>query len=435
MGALNFCKTRLMVLIVFLLFFSSCNGGSSGDSKKTDISPEKVEGKWYSHLEYQLGFRQIRFEFIVDANSFELYLQSFFDNKYKNRIGIKGDFTENESREDILEVREIGFADNSGSIVWFNSSAQEFEEVLKGMWGGKLDHVVAFSLSDSVLTAEIDMNADGDYKDEYETLTFSKNENSDFSGGGKYPAVDYSSIGFHSDTSTAALTMGVEMDFPELTTTDISIFADLTNINGDQKVDIALAYNAEREEWINHNYDMGSDTPEGLWWVSRIKAVNNTDNSSIEMVCDSPYKKYFTAEITTSDQTKGENIKVDMKVGQDYAWDDQKTLYYIETFENASQDIIPDPVVKLFNENDTEKWIAFNDDGGRDALGAGLRYPLESGKTYYLAIEDYHEKGGAYSIKISSDFNGSSINRPANPDKYEPDDSPDKASVIVPDEV
>lgn len=93
-------------------------------------------------------------------------------------------------------------------------------------------------------------------------------------------------------------------------------------------------------------------------------------------------------------------------------------------------------MLKVYRHDDTQHWYAFNDDGGRASLAAGLRVPMTSGLRYYIQAQDLYNNGGSYAIKISrSYFDGSSNQTVESVDAYEPDDSPETATRLMLDQV
>ncbi len=131
-----------------------------------------------------------------------------------------------------------------------------------------------------------------------------------------------------------------------------------------------------------------------------------------------------------------------MFAGQDYMPPDEEaeneTFYYISTVPNGSTDDAAlaasaelDTKLYVFAENDTEHWIAANDDGGIEGY-ATVKIRLVNEQTYYVKLTDLNGAPGAYSVRVTtSSFSGDDEEGPvSDPDSFENDDTPATAKDI-----
>jgi hypothetical protein len=272
------------------------------------------------------------------------------------------------------------------------------------------DHIGSWrELSGDIYTLfTLDINSDGNFALIVHTIS---NENKG------YPTLDYAGLGFHNNPNTAAIYIQVDNKENCIDT----ITADLKGPNTIH-TDIPLTYFPEREEWGNSPYIMPAKPKAGIWWISKIQ-LNCNDGSSSTFTAADPYDTY-KYEGKNSDGTVDAGHTSTVTIAQDYTPPSSSTMYYIETFSNASSTGRIDPYLKVFKSPDTSHWIASNDDGARDDLGAGIIMPMTSGDTYYICVEDISGNGGAYSININQNgFTGSSSGVVNDPDAYEPDDN------------
>jgi hypothetical protein len=199
---------------------------------------------------------------------------------------------------------------------------------------------------------------------------------------------------------------------------------------------VSLKYYPARSEWGIEPFVLPTVATGGMWWISLLEVVY-IDASRVVYEASSPYDP-FTYRIydqTGEEQRSGQ--AVNLHVGQDYVTEPGSIYYYIETFPNASsQGARTDTTIRIYEEGDFENWIAWNDDGGRVSLFAGLKIPLQAGKKYYICVEDLYGDEGFYSVMISNQgFTGTSSANVADPDSYEPDDDVQNATILVLEQV
>jgi hypothetical protein len=108
-----------------------------------------------------------------------------------------------------------------------------------------------------------------------------------------------------------------------------------------------------------------------------------------------------------------------------YLLEGNSGIYTIETFSNGGS-LEPDTVLYLLDGD--EMILASNDDFGYGFFST-IVYPLFSGNTYYISVENYYSGFGYYSLKISKSGGGSSDATPATT-AGEPDDDALNATTI-----
>ncbi len=421
---------------------SSSSESIETDSEGSDTSvtsgsdkPE-YEGTWYAYTENVFGFHEVKMKTTFNGSNFEHLFMGKMSTEWYTFMGFRGTFIDNGDDTLSMTFAEIF---SSTDETWQGEGGSMYEDALKHLLGGSTECEAECIVSSNSLTLKEDMDNNGDYTGDFENITYSNTENDDayVTGHGIYPPVGYAGLGFHDDPTTASLSVEINDIFNLLADVE-TVAIDLKNSN-DSHTNILLAYDSDEEEW-GGNYDMDSYPETGLWWISKI-VVNLADGSSSTYNTSSPYNETYTLDIITSSGYNKSNMPLDTSkpdfIPQDYVWPQSSDLYYIETFLNGSSaDTRTDTGLKVFHSSDTTNWIAFNDDGARDSLSAGLRVPLNAGDTYYISVADIFYHGGAYSIKITSTgFNGSSTQTVADPDSYEPDNNYQQATTIMLDQV
>lgn len=304
----------------------------------------------------------------------------------------------------ISETRLTLTPENGSSMLFERPSGETGD--LTGTWATASDTEMAFTAT---------FEADG---------TFSLTGTA--IGGG----LGYSGFGFHNNVKMPAIY--IQIDRPPEFVNKASV-----NISGpESKIEnIALSYFKDRNEWGNTNYVIPFSPEGGIWWLSAIH-IEYLNGSNVQYSAGTPYGTY-EYDLTEADGQVQQDIISSVSIGQDYVPEYGSDYFYIETFPNlSSQGVRTDPVLKVYRHDDTQHWYAFNDDGGRASLAAGLRVPMTSGLRYYIQAQDLYNNGGSYAIKISrSYFDGSSNQTVESVDAYEPDDSPETATRLMLDQV
>ena len=306
-----------------------------------------------------------------------------------------------------------------------------FKELKGHVWGSQDTITITIIVQGNTIILQGDINQDGDFEDELETVHLSREmpDEAIISGHGLYPLLEYSGVGFHQQTDRVHVYVSFT-SFLGIGERLTSVSVDLSGPGGRRFANIPLSYFTDREEWGVSPFMFPEPPAPGIWWLSKVEA-HSSDGSSTVTYATSPYAEFTYDMVSSSGFTENAISCEDTHVGQDYMPAAGGNLVYIETFPNGSSEGRIDPELRVFSADDPTHWIAINDDGGRGEYHPGIKIAVDNGKTYYISVKDPYKYGGTYSILISkSGFIGSSAGTVALPDGFEPDNTYQTATPL-----
>ncbi len=436
-------KSNIILIIILVLFlFNNCQNVTEPNTGEPVIEEPKTHvGTWYFYTEYFYGFAEIKIIETHTEDTFEKIWYGWANSQWKELFGFRGTINKT-SDENVfqLTLHEMGIPETPEALTWRDNTWGYFEAYRNHSWGFSSTLSVTYQFSGDNLISQCDIDGDGIISTDIrklENITSFKNEDDSTHAtmDGTYPHIQYAGLGFHNNQYTAAIYIQIIDIFVPYDKDSFDITAEIRSTD-DARINIPLTYYPDRYEWGNSDYRMYNKPIKGLWWISKI-AINCIDGSKSVLIADNPYVSGYSASITTSAASQGSFLN-ETYIGQDYAWEEKSNLFYLETFKNGStpQTSRTDTHIRIYSEEDTEKWFAANNGGGREDFAAGLRVCLQHGKTYYIQVIDIFSESGTYSFKITGNgFNGSSTNTVSIPDKYEPDDTYSEATRIYLNEV
>ena len=436
----------------------ACDGGGGGGSSADDVamgdaatatdgsgeaggggSPGNWQGAWFAYVPYFFGFVQARFELTVSESAFEERVAVWMGGgEWLTLLDLRGTVSADDAGVTFgLSGLKLAAA-QGGDDQWHDEGSPEFDALSRYVWGAQVDRPARFDAAAGTFLVELDVDGDGRSDTSGERLLFTRTARNeatlDEHGAGSFPFVSYVGLGFHNTFDDAAIYIQIQnVDPPSRVATAT---ASLSGPGGVRYGDIPLVWFEERHEWGASPYLLPLPASGGLWWIDEVK-VELTDGSRSTFSAATPFESGYRFALVSTTGFSAADQPSPTLVAEDYAPEAGGTFYDLETFANASRsDVRVDPALKVFRSDDTERWFAFNDDGGRGPLDAGLRLPLVSGATYYVVVEDRYGNGGTYAVKIGkSGFDGTSAGTAEVPDAHEPDDGPGEATPLVLDEV
>ncbi|MCP3874097.1 MAG: hypothetical protein GY699_13175 [Desulfobacteraceae bacterium] len=390
---------------------------------------DEYDNAWYSYQSEFMGFSETRTTLTVNNNTFEEKIEAKNNGTWIDFVALKGACYVINDIAYLLTTQVFYRPDITLSGEWYSEGSPVFEGIRQGYWGSASIQV-SLSMDGLDMITWHDKNHNDIQEPDEVTRHAPAPDDTQAIGGGTFPQVQYTGLGFHNTPNTVAIYISFDSFFAKMIDTNItSVNVDITGPTR-SIINIPLIYYPDREEWGVSSFSLTPQAEGGLWWISRVETHLN-DGSTSNFNSNSPYGT-FLYSYTSSTGFSRAGLTSDEPAGQDYTPPIAGAYYYIETFPNGSSAGRVDPVIKVYAQGNTAEWIALNDDGGRSDLHAGLEIPLTSGDTYYIAVEDAYENGGAYSIMISSvGYTGSSTNTVAFPDTYEPDNLPAQATQLI----
>ncbi len=212
------------------------------------------------------------------------------------------------------------------------------------------------------------------------------------------------------------------------------VTADLT---GPRKVyrDLELKHNAREREWQLICGFLPRKLAGGVWWVSRVR-LTTRDGRWAEYHAGAPHETY-ALDHGRHRQTTARDKKTRIWIGSFYATAAAaaRPLYHVHTFPTGGAP--SNPVLQIYAAADRQRWIAVNDDPDVNQDYASVTLPLTPGRSYYIRVDDRYGQRGHYGVVVSRSTSPPTA-RPApgaDPDQYEPDDDPGRASPLVPGKV
>ena len=419
-----------VILVTAAMMLSACGGGGSGDG----VATPPFAGKYFAYPSDIRGYCECKVTTTITGNNYEMLLQGLNNGEKILIFGMRGiiSYTATDFHVAITQL----YSAYDGTQTWYDSSSPIYLDILSHMGGSSvLEH--KYQWTGTTFNVQTDFNGDGDYDDEGERIEYTTLEDdlNNINGHGVYPLLDYVGVNFWTNNEQICSIYLSANISPSTTLTAMTV--DLQG-PGTSRPNLPATYFPARREWGVHPYDFGAPAAGGLWWVSKV-VIETADGARTIATAANPWQKLYTFNYRSSGGLEKNDLPTDAQVGQDYIPEPLaagQSYFYIETFKNASSTDDSDPSLKVFTAADLNNWIAFDDDGSRDDLCAGLKVPLTSGQTYYVAVEDRYRDGGSYSILLNTaGFTGSSSATVNAPDAYEPDDTAATAKPLVPDVV
>jgi hypothetical protein len=395
-----------------------------------------VSGTWYAYAQNQYGLALMRMALSLDADSFEEQDQYWDGDSWEIFSGVRGSLAHISGSSYTATLQGIYF-EGSG---WGDSSTPGFDEYRRYVWTpGSNAARATFAVSSGELSYRRDQDGDevangaGDYE-----AVLGTSSTTALLGSGTYPYLVYVGFNFHRSSTQAHCYLQIMSmaGAPVDDTGFASVTIKVTDAAGAESGNIALSWFSARQEWGVSPYAFADPAGGGLWWVSEIAITGRTGYGSAVYDRSNPYDAWSVAY--TTDTAFSSTATAVAEPGQCHmppnAAPAGSTMYYIETVANASSGADTDIELFLYEEGDTDHWIAFNDDGDSDSF-ADMQIALQDGHTYLLKVVDMNGTAGTYSLRVSTsgflDTN-STATIAMGEDAYEDDDISDTAKPIPP---
>lgn len=406
--------------------------------------------RWYSFQNDYFGLALVGTTFTFDEDSFEESIYYWDGGSWKICMAFKGSLTNISGSEYDAKLEQMYFSGDSGST-WYSAGTEEFDGGLSHIWSTKGDTArVSLAVSGDTLIYKRDQTGDNLFGSKYD---FSKNYNKTaytaLSGHGKYPLLVWASWSFHGNGNRASSSGQPDSILGEIL--DNSPSSHIQSIKGIAKDQNGNSYGPFTYTWdpgekeYNIEYSFTDPAHGGIWWLAELKIIYKNGASAIYTAAD-PWSQYTVTYVTDTGYVSPSPVTAwDLTAAQDYMPPDTagsgRTFYYVRTLPNASCDLAADysdytdSTVYIYSADDTTKWLAKNDDFDNDFSGvyAALKYPFESGKTYYVKVEDLNHNTRPYSIVLQSGYDVDESTGTvviADDDAYEDDDTPATAKDL-----
>lgn len=396
-----------------------------------------VYGMWYAFAQSQYGLALTRSSQTFTATGFEQVDEYYDGDAWQQYSGIRGSLSHVDGPAYAATLTGI-FVVGEG---WLDSTWEYFDRYRGYVWSlASRTARVSLSLDSGNLAYKRDQDGDGAFDDAADlSLVLGSESATALPGEGVYPYLNYVGFNFHQSPTEAHIHLqnmslnGGAMDG----TAYSSVTVKVTNADSVESGDIALAWDADRQEWGRSPYALGADpVGGGLWWVSEVVFTGQTGYGSATYDRPNPWDAWNVSYTTDKDYASSATAEIEL--GQcnmpPNAAEAGETMYYITAVANSSSaDYDSDLVLRLYASGDTEHWIALNDDGDTDAF-PDMQVALANGGTYYLKVVDLNGSPGTYSLRLDTldyDNRASTAIVPMGEDAYEDDDTPAGAEEIA----
>jgi len=391
------------------------------------ITNNDHQEEWVSHVKNVWNCCEAKLELKYSGDTYESFWSTYYDKAWHLIGGMRGSYEIN-NRFIKHTLREVYYIVEEGSseFGWFGSDTQQYKLLEYVFMYQENFETLEYALTNEGMVLKTDKNRDGSYDNHTEIIHCIKKNKDNFQPGnyGFFPFINYAAVKFFSFPENVNLSVEVDSSMSGAVITSAQVT--LSGPNGITKKDIQLAKAPSNNDWEVKNYSMGGYPVSGLWWLSKI-TVTMDDGSSATYTQNDPHNNcYLLSYVSSNGHTEENYPQHNGQIeAQDYVCDlnSGNDLFYIETIAINSSEY-SDPVIKVYHESDTKKWVAFNDDGGRGGYNSGVIIPLVSGETYYIKIQDLFFRGDSYSILINKNgFTGTATELADFPDQYEFDDN------------